>query len=338
MDIYQPGYLNLYQNNELQKRAEKLKQQLQSCNICPRDCRVNRLEGQHGFCRAAYLPIVSSYCAHHGEEPPVSGSRGSGTIFFGNCNMRCVYCQNHQISQDWRAQQVKEISISDLAGIMLDLQNKLQCHNINLVTPSHFVPQILLALCEAVPRGLRIPLIYNTSGYDAVGTIRELEGIIDVYLPDIRYADEKCGRELSQAPDYPIKSREAIKEMYRQVGNPEFDTDGIIRKGFIVRHLILPNGLAGSENSLSWLVQELSPDIYVSLMAQYYPAHEAMQNELISRRITAVEYAAVMGLLDKLDIHNGWVQEMEAADNYSPDFSREGHPFETGNPDINIPV
>lgn len=328
MDNILPGYLELYRIGELKERAEQFKEQLCSCAICPRNCEVNRLEGQHGFCHSAFLPIVSSYCAHHGEEPPVSGSRGSGTIFFGNCNMRCVYCQNYQISHNWRAQREKEVSISTLASHMLYLQNEMKCHNINLVTPTHFVPQIVLALLEAIPSGLCLPLVYNTSGYDSIDTIKNLNGIIDVYLPDIRYADNKISGELSRAPDYVERSRESIREMYRQVGNPRFDDNGIIRKGLIVRHLILPGGLAGSESSLSWLVKEISPDVYLSIMAQYYPVYKATRNTSLSRRINEKEYAGVIELLSGLGINNGWVQEMDAAENYKPDFSLKGHPFE----------
>src|SRR3989338_5904634 len=218
MVVFAPRYIALHKSGELARRAEAMEARLASCDICPRVCGVNRLEGQTGFCHSASLPIVASCCAHHGEEPPLSGTKGSGTIFFGNCTMSCVYCQNYQISQDWKKQRPNEVSIQKLAEQMLYLQES-GCHNINLVTPTHFVPQILRALLEAVPQGLRLPLVYNTSGYESIDVIRELEGIIDIYLPDLRYASDKTADELSHTPDYADNARESIKEMYRQVGD-----------------------------------------------------------------------------------------------------------------------
>ncbi|MDP2931112.1 MAG: radical SAM protein, partial [Chloroflexota bacterium] len=300
---------------------------LAACDICPRDCRVNRLENETGVCHSGYLPIVSSVCAHHGEEPALSGSRGSGTVFFGNCNMRCVYCQNHQISQSWRAQKSKETDFHALAEKMLYLQDELGCHNINLVSPSHFVPQIVRALLEAVPMGLRIPLVYNTGGYDSLTTLQELDGIISVYLPDLRYASNSSAQRFSYAPDYVAHARRAITEMYRQVGNLVTDESGVVQRGLIVRLLILPNRLAGCEESLRWLAGELSPTVTVSVMSQYYPSHRAPQIPLLSRKITAAEYQAVVRTLSELGMENGWVQALEAAENYLPDFERDGHPF-----------
>jgi putative pyruvate formate lyase activating enzyme len=321
-----PGYIALYQSGELARRAQALEARLSACDICPRECGVNRWEGEVGFCHSARRPIVSSVCAHHGEEPVLSGSRGSGTVFFGNCNMRCVYCQNHQISQDYKAQRRHEIESHVLAENMLYLQDELGCHNINFVSPSHFVPQIVRAVLEAVPLGLRLPLVYNSSGYDSVATLRELEGIISIYLPDLRYASNKWGKRFSQAPNYVERARAAIKEMYRQVGNLVVD-EGIARKGLIVRHLILPNGIAGSQDSLRWLVREVSPRVTVSLMAQYFPAHLAPRIPLLSRAISSEEYNEVMELVEKLGMENGWRQGIDAAHHYRPDFSREGHPF-----------
>jgi putative pyruvate formate lyase activating enzyme len=328
MSKFEPVYFKLYKSGELKRRSDNFRERLSNCDICPRNCGVNRIAGEHGFCHSSYLPVVSSFCAHRGEEPPISGSRGSGTIFFGNCNMRCVYCQNFQISQEWREQQKHEVDISSLATYMLHLQNELKCHNINLVTPSHFVPQIVMALIEAVSQGLHIPLVYNTSGYDALQTIKQLDGIIDIYLPDLRYAEGKIAGELSRTPDYVSNARKSIKEMYRQVGNLMVDDEGVALKGLIIRHLILPNRLAGSESSLKWLVDEISPEINVSIMAQYYPIHKAIQIPAMSRRINCDEYSEVIDLLRTFNINNGWLQEMDAPENYQPDFSREGHPFE----------
>jgi len=325
--LFKPGYIGLYHSGELKRRAEKLEARLASCDICPRECRVNRLEGEVGFCHSAYLPIVSSVCAHHGEEPALSGSRGSGAVFFGNCNMRCVYCQNYQISQNWKKQKSKEMDFHTLAERMLYLQDELGCHNINLVSPSHFVPQLVQAVLEAVPMGLKIPLVYNTSSFDSVKTLEELDGVIDIYLADLRYASDRWAKKFSQAPGYVGRAREAIKEMYRQVGELVMDESGLARRGLIVRHLILPNGLAGSEDSLTWLAGEISPTVTVSLMSQYLPLHRALRIPWLAREISLSEYNAVVTLLDRLGLENGWVQEMGSAEYYLPDFEREGHPF-----------
>jgi putative pyruvate formate lyase activating enzyme len=272
---------------------------------------------------------VSSFCAHRGEEPVLSGSRGSGTIFFGNCNMRCVYCQNHQISQDYSVQKKNEVSVQVLAERMLYLQDELHCHNINLVTPSHFVPQIVRAVLEAASKGLSLPLVYNTSSYDSLKTLRELDGIISIYLADIRYASNELGRKYSRSRNYVDSARAAIIEMQRQVGDLAVDGEGVAQKGLIVRHLILPNGIAGSEESLNWLVKEVSPRVAVSVMSQYYPANRAYKYKELNRKITPEEYADVVKLVEKLGIENGWVQGMESAENYRPDFSVE-EPFTEG--------
>ncbi len=328
MGAVEPGYVALYHSGELQRRAEALEARLVSCDICPRKCGVNRLKGERGFCHSAYLPVVSVVCAHRGEEPVISGSRGSGTIFFGNCNMRCVYCQNYQISQDWVRQQAKETDCRTLAERMLYLQNELGCHNINFVSPSHFVPQLVRAVWEAMPMGLRLPLVYNSSGYDSVESLRELDGIVSIYLPDLRYASDKWARKFSQAPGYVAHARAAIKEMYRQVGDLALDEAGLARRGLIVRHLILPNGLAGSHDSLTWLVSEVSPAVTVSIMSQYFPVHRASRIPVLSRVISASEYSEVVDLVDRLGLEDGWLQEMGAADNYLPDFRREDNPFD----------
>jgi putative pyruvate formate lyase activating enzyme len=323
----EPGYIALYRSGELKQRAERLEARLASCDICSRECRVNRLENKRGFCHSGYLPIVSAVCAHHGEEPAISGSRGSGTVFFGNCNMRCAYCQNYQISQDWKRQKSKEMDFPKLAQEMLYLQDKLGCHNINFVSPSHFVPQLVKAVLEAVPLGLRVPLVYNSSGYDSVASLKELDGVISVYLPDLRYASDKWAKKFSRARDYVAHARAAITEMYRQVGGLVVDESGVAQRGLIVRHLILPNRIAGSEESLPWLAREISPTVTVSIMSQYYPSHKAKDKHLLSRTISQAEYEEVLRLLDEVGLENGWVQEMGAADNYLPDFEREGHPF-----------
>jgi putative pyruvate formate lyase activating enzyme len=327
MEVFKPDYLDLYHSGELKRRTEALEARLGCCDICPRNCSVNRLKGEVGFCHSGLLPVVDTVCPHLGEEPPLSGTRGSGTVFFGNCNLRCVYCQNHQISQNWRKEQSKEMECQTLAEKLLYLQNELGCHNINFVSPSHFVPQILKTLLIAIPMGLKIPLVYNTSGYDSLETIKTLDGIIDIYLPDLRYASDKIAKFYSQAPNYVEHARNAIKEMYRQVGNLSLDENNIARRGLIVRHLILPGRLAGSEESLTWLAKDLSAEVSISLMAQYYPTHRAGRFPALSRRITEAEYSEVLALLEKLGIENGWIQEMSAPDSYQPDFERDSHPF-----------
>ena len=305
--LFEPEYITLYQSGELERRAEALEARLGSCDICPRECGVNRLEGETGFCHSAHLPVVAAVCNHHGEEPAISGNKGSGAIFFGNCNMRCAYCQNYQISQDWEKQQSREMDFHTLAQRMLYLQNELGCHNINFVSPSHFVPQLVRAVLEAVPMGLRLPLVYNTNAYDSAKSLRELEGIINIYLPDLRYASDRWARKFSQA----------------QV----LDEAGLAQRGLIVRHLVLPNGLAGSQESLTWLAEEVSPAVAVSIMSQYFPAHRAPLIPSLSRTLSASEYSEVIALIDRLGLENGWLQEMGASDNYLPDFEREGHPF-----------
>ena len=325
--MFEPGYVALFRSGELARRAGLLETRLQRCDICPRRCFVNRLDGQKGFCQSGALPVVSSFCAHHGEEPVLSGTRGSGTIFFGNCNMRCVFCQNHQISQDPVRQQVNEVSFRVLADDMLQLQD-LGCHNINLVSPSHFVPHIVRALVEAVPMGLHLPLVYNTGSFDSLQTIELLDGIVDIYLPDIKYASNRWAMRYSMAPGYVGFARPAIKEMYRQVGDLRVDGDGVAEKGVIVRHLVLPGGLSGSEDSLTWLVRDVSPTITVGIMAQYFPAHKAAQIPELSRTVTSAEYSAVVDAVNRLGLENGWLQDMAAERNYRPDFGAEGHPYE----------
>ena len=325
--MFESGYLALYRSGELKRRAEALEARLATCDICPRNCGVNRLKGELGYCHSAALPIVDTVCRHLGEEPPISGTKGSGTVFLGNCNLRCVYCQNYQISQNWRKMQTKEMEYQVLAEKLLYLQNDLGCHNINFVSPSHFVPQILKTLLLAIPMGLKVPLVYNTSGYDSLDTIKVLDGIIDIYLPDLRYASDRIAKRFSRAPDYVEHDRNAIKEMYRQVGKLKTDENDIALRGLIVRHLILPERLAGSEESLTWLAREVSQEVSLSLMAQYYPTHHAARFSELSRGITEAEYFEAVDLLDKLGIENGWIQEMSAPVNYRPDFEQDSHPF-----------
>lgn len=326
--LFEPAYISLYRSGELERRAERLEARLASCDICPRQCRVNRLQDERGFCRSGRQPIIASVCDHHGEEPVLSGTSGSGTIFFGNCNLKCVFCQNHQISQNKAHQQSTGTDCRKLAEWMLYLQDKLHCHNINLVSPSHFVPQIVRAIFMAVSMGLHLPLVYNTNAYDALFTLKKLDGVVDIYLPDLKYASDKLAMKYSQAKGYVAYSRQAIKEMYRQVGDLVLDSHGVAQRGVIVRHLILPNEISGSGDSISWLAQEVSRSVTVSIMAQYYPSHHAPRVPLLSRKISRREYQAVVDLVDELGLENGWVQEMDSPEHYLPDFQRDGHPFE----------
>jgi putative pyruvate formate lyase activating enzyme len=323
---YEPGYVALYRTGELEKRVARLEARLAACDICPRECRAKRLAGQAGHCYTALLAPVASVGAHHGEEPVLSGSRGSGTIFFGNCNLSCVYCQNYQISQDYTAQRRNEMEPAAIAERMLHLQDTLGCHNINLVTPSHVVPQIMRALFTAVPQGLRLPLVYNTSSYDSLATLRELDGVVDIYLADLRYASDALARKYSRVRHYVQSSREAIKEMYRQVGDLVLDEEGVARRGLIVRHLVLPDDIAGSEDSLTWLAREVSPRVAVSIMSQYRPAHRAHKHRELNRKITSEEYRKVAELAARLGLENGWLQGVDSPENYLPDFSAD-EPF-----------
>jgi len=269
---------------------------------------VNRLQGKQGYCRVGAKPKVASWNVHPWEEPPISGTRGSGTIFFSGCTGRCLFCQNYPISQLGVG---NEVSVERLAEMMLELQRK-GCHNINLVTPTHFVPQIMAALPHAIENGLRLPLVYNTSGYDAVEALKLLEGVVDIYLPDAKYADDETARRLSGFVRYVEANGAALKEMYHQVGEElVLDDEGIARRGLIVRHLVLPDSLAGTPRVLRWLAENLSPRVHVSLMDQYFPAHKAVVHSILGRKITTQEYEEAMSAFDKAGLENGWRQEHE---------------------------
>ncbi len=325
--MFTPSYIELFESGELKRRAEILDEMLSSCDICPLDCRVNRREGEIARCYSRYLPIVSSYCPHFGEEPPLIGTKGAGNIFFGNCNLRCVYCQNFQISQNYKAELKNEVTFKRLAEIMLELQDK-GCHNIGLVSPTHFVPQIVKALCIAAEKGLRLPLIYNTNAYDSVDVLRFLDGVVDIYLPDLKYSEEMDGYSFSKVKEYPQSARRAIKEMHRQVGGELLiDDDGLLKRGLLIRHLVLPNDLAGSESTLKWIAEELGRDTALSIMSQYYPTNKADSITLLSRHVRESEYDKVLELLDKFELENGWMQNFESQDYYKPDFTDRAEPF-----------
>ncbi len=323
-----PSYLELFHSGELERRAEELEIRLASCDICPRECHINRLRNEHGFCHSGYLPVVSATCDHHGEEPAISGTTGTGAIFLGNCNMQCTYCQNYHISQDSEHQASREMNFHALAERMVYLQDELGCHHISFISPSHFVPQLVRAIIEAVPMGLKVPIVYNTNAYDSIASIQALNGIVDIYLPDLRYASDIWAARFSNTSDYVTRARQAILEMYRQVGDQlVLDDSGLAQRGLIIRHLILPNGLAGSRDSLAWLIREVSPRITVSIMSQYYPTHLSLHFPELRRTISCSEYTEVIKLVESLGLENGWIQEMGATENYLPHFENAGHPF-----------
>jgi putative pyruvate formate lyase activating enzyme len=291
----------------LHKAIKTLDGSLTRCVICPRRCGVNRQAGKRGYCRAPFNPVIYSYIQHHGEEPALSGSKGSGTIFFAYCNMKCAYCQNYQFSQ---LDKGEEVNIEKLASIMLGLQ-KSGCHNINLVSPSHYVPQILMALEIAIGKGLSIPIVYNTSGYDSPETIKILEGIIDIYLPDMRYSDNNMSIKYSDAPKYVGYNRASIEEMHRQTGDLVLDKNAMAKSGLIIRLLVLPNEASGTKQSLKFIQEKISKNSYLSIMSQYYPTFKAHDFKEISRRVTRDEYNNVVDEAFSLGLNNGWVQEYE---------------------------
>lgn len=287
----------------LEKALPRLKASLYRCDLCAHSCGVNRLDGEKGSCRAPARTVVYSYDAHHGEEPPLSASRGSGTIFFSHCCMECVYCQNAPFSQTDAG---KSVSPDELAGIMLELQNR-GCHNINLVSPTHFMPAIAEALKEAYRLGLRIPLVYNTGGYDSPHVIRALDGIVDIYLPDMRYSDDLMAQKYSNAPGYVANNRAIVKEMLRQTGDLTFEDDVAVR-GLIIRLLVLPNGISGTEATMRFIASELGKDVWLSVMSQYYPAYKASSSSGLSRRLSAPEFSSVLTAMESLGLRNGWIQ------------------------------
>ncbi|MBN1408377.1 MAG: radical SAM protein [Calditrichaceae bacterium] len=326
--ILTPSYLKLHKSGELSERLRGLESRLESCDLCPHVCRVNRFKMANGKCKAGADPIISSICDHHGEEPVLSGVNGSGTVFFGSCNLKCVYCQNYQISQDMNGSEQWRISTSEAAQKIVDLQNKRQVHNINFVSPSHFIPQMVRIIYEAIQLGLNVPIVYNSNGYDLIDSLKLLDGIIDIYLPDFKYADDETAYSYSGIKNYPEIALAAIKEMYHQVGNLKVNRDGIATRGLLVRHLILPNDLAESKEVLTLLADEVSPDISISLMAQYHPSHKAMNYPLLSRPVSYNEYNRVLEYMGKLHLKKGFAQQLDAPEYYLPDFHKEKHPFE----------
>jgi putative pyruvate formate lyase activating enzyme len=285
---FKPLYLKLYHSGELHCRAREAVAELAHCKMCPRDCGADRLAGKTGTCQIGRHARVTSYFPHHGEEDCLSGWNGSGTIFFAQCSLRCVFCQNYDISQNGS---YPETSAERMAEMMLELQAR-GCHNINLVTPTHVIPQILEALVFAIEGGLRLPLVYNSSGYDSVETLRRLDGIVDIYMPDFKIADEDCAAKYLLARDYPEVARLALREMHRQVGALKLDENGLARRGVLVRHLVMPENIAATDSVMVYLARELCVDTYMNLMAQYRPAGKVNSDRFgeINRCITQQEY------------------------------------------------
>jgi putative pyruvate formate lyase activating enzyme len=332
-----PPYRALFESGELTRRSEQLTAMLASCNICPLDCNVNRLAGEISRCYSAKLPIVSSYCPHFGEEPALVGTHGVGNIFFGNCNLKCSYCQNYEISQRWKEERKNEISIQRLAEMMIELQDVHHCHAIGFVSPTHFVPQMVEGILEACKLGLHLPIIYNTNAYDSVEVLKLLDGIVDIYLPDIKYSEDEMGYRYSGVKEYVHHSRAALVEMYGQMGNElVIGEDGLVKRGLIIRHLVLPNDLAGSRDTLGFISDHLSNRVALSVMSQYYPTNKVTPEnadkfeslQLLNRRIREREYDKVLDLLDEFGFENGWAQEFESQDYYRPDFSNRAAPFQ----------
>ena len=290
MQAFKPVYLRSYSSSRLRLQAEKSGASLQECCLCPRQCHADRTAGETGYCRTGELAVVASYDAHFGEEEPLVGQNGSGTIFFSYCSLLCNFCQNYGISHAGEGQPVSD---EQLAWIMLRLQDH-GCHNINFVTPSHVVPQIIRSVSLAAEKGLRIPLVYNTSGYDRVETLRLLDGVIDIYMPDFKFWDPDVGQLTCNAPDYPQHARAALKEMHRQVGDLVLDENGIAQRGLLVRHLVLPENMAGTSDVMKFIAGHISANTYVNIMPQYRPCGTAHQVPGLDRSITTREYQAAI--------------------------------------------
>ena len=298
---FEPAYMKLFHSGELYRRSRQALRSLANCKVCPRDCEVNRLNNEHSVCKTGRKARVGSYAPHYGEEDCLRGTNGSGTIFFSLCNLKCVFCQNYDISQDGDG---IEVSPEDLAGMMLDLQNR-GCHNINFVTPEHVVPQILEALPLAVQMGLRLPLVYNTGAYDSMESMQMMEGIVDIYMPDFKYWSNERSQKYLKAKDYPETARTVIKEMHRQVGDLVLDENGLAKRGVLLRHLVMPDGLEDAENIMGYLSKEISADTYLNIMSQYFPAGKVskIKYQEINRRPYSQELATVEKIARQCGLH-----------------------------------
>jgi len=315
---------------------EPLSSQLTSCDCCPRKCKVNRLEGKVGFCRIPADILISHAGLHFGEEPPISGTKGSGTIFFIGCNLRCVFCQNFQISQEFDQHSTRKLTVNELSSEMLRLQDA-GAHNINFVSPSHMIFQIADSIFVAKEKGLAIPVVYNSNGYDSVDALRQIRGLVDIYLPDIKYLDNKPGKLFSGVNDYADVVMGVLQEMWDQVGHLEMDENGIATRGLLVRHLVLPGCLENSKKCLQALA-DLSPDIFVSIMSQYSPQYKACDYPQINRTLTTAEYDEITDFALDLGLEKAFVQELASQEHYLPDFTQES-PFnrDSSNQDSSSP-
>ena len=322
--MYTPGYLRMLGKGNLNSRIEKLHELLKKCVLCGRKCEVNRLAGERGYCEAGKTLEIASSIVHEGEEPVLTGSYGVGNIFLGRCNMRCVFCQNHSISQpgnravaDWKS------SPAAMAEILLRFQKK-GCPTVGFVSPTHFAPQIFEALSLAAEKGFNLPVIYNTNGYDSMELLTLLDGLVDIYLPDFKYWVTENAETYSDTSDYPETAMNSIREMYRQVGTLRTNREGTAEKGLIVRLLVLPGGISGTKSVLEFIADELGTDVFISLMSQYYPAHNARFHPLLARKLRAEEYSEAASMLEKLGFENGWVQDpVTSPDSYRPDIDFE---------------
>jgi len=300
--MHQPAYIALYKNGELQRRVEGLGKILASCCLCPRACKVNRLAGEKGYCLAGAEVMISSASPHFGEEPPLVGSHGSGTIFLTHCNLKCVFCQNYDISHRGEG---KRISSSELAQLMIGLQLR-GCHNINFVTPTHYVPQIVAALPRAIELGLNVPLVYNCGGYESLEVIKLLDGVIDIYMPDTKFAREWEAASYCNAPDYPRVLQEVLLEMHWQVGDLMLDEQGVAYRGLLIRHLVMPHGVAGTREIIAFIARRVSTNSYVNIMDQYRPLYRAEEYPEIDRRITSQEYREAIEIARDAGLRRGF--------------------------------
>ncbi|MBE9503951.1 MAG: radical SAM protein [Proteobacteria bacterium] len=301
MKLY-PSYLEVYRSGELEPRIAALEKLLDECTLCPRNCRVHRREGEEGVCKAGAGLKVSSAFPHFGEEPPLVGWGGSGTIFLTHCNLRCVFCQNFDISHEGKGEAV---TAEEFADLMIRLQH-MGCHNINFVTPTHYSAQIVSALPLAIESGLQLPIVWNCGGYESLEVIRLLDGIVDIYMPDIKYSEDLYSKKYSRAPGYFDVAKAALKEIYRQVGNLEVDARGIAKRGLLIRHLVMPGGVAGTEKVMKFIAEELSIECYVNIMDQYHPCYQAERFPEINRRITSEEYSEAITSAKSFGLHRGF--------------------------------
>ncbi|MFZ4858312.1 MAG: 4Fe-4S cluster-binding domain-containing protein [Desulfuromonadaceae bacterium] len=300
-------YAKLHASGELLHRVREAYRRLASCDLCPHNCGVNRIKDERGICGAGLKPKIASANVHRGEEPPISGTQGSGTIFLSGCSLKCAFCQNFPISHFGNGQ---VITTRELAARMVKLQ-KQQVHNINFVTPTHFLPQILAALWLAIPLGFSLPIVWNSSGYEKIDALQLLDGIVSIYLPDMKYSDDSSAVQISTAPGYCEINRAAVIEMLRQVGHLQVNEDDVATGGLIVRHLVLPGDRAGSLEALPWIAENLGAETHIALMSQYFPAHSAVKTAGMDRPVNHAEYAAAVAALEEAGLENGWVQELD---------------------------